>query len=91
MKNPKQKYTIPEYYSQTGELNPHYKELTGEKNPLKKDIEVEIDDLHREDVLSNNSLFIYESTIKCYENKFNSRRQIMRIKKLIEKYAENNG
>ena len=91
MKNPKQKYAIPEYDPQTGELNPHYEELTGEKNPIKKDIKVEIDDLHRNDDLSNISLFIYESTIKCYENKLNPTRQIMRIKKLIEKYVENNG
>lgn len=71
---------IPTHDPYTGELNPFYEELTGEKNPLS---------LVNDDKLLNISLLIYETTIECYKKQLNPRRQILRIKKIIEDYGNN--
>jgi hypothetical protein len=80
---------IPTHDPYTGELNPYYEELTGEKNPLEEDLEVDIVDLHRNDTLTNISLFIYETTIKSHENGGEPSDQIKRIKTLIQALLKN--
>lgn len=80
---------IPTHDPYTGELNPYYEELTGEKNPLEDSLKVDVVDLHRNDMITNIALFIYESSIKVHESGDDPSNQIQRIKTLIETLKEN--